>query len=163
LTSCQNPYAIFGIPTVLRDECCRLHSPHAVKAMVKSVLIADDNAFVRQRLSELFGREPDFEVCAVAENGRKAIEEAQESLPDLILLDLSMPVMNGLDAARVLKRLMPRVPIVMFSAYSDPFTEKEAHSAGVSALVSKFEDTSVLVRAARNLVDASALDDLSAA
>jgi DNA-binding NarL/FixJ family response regulator len=105
--------------------------------MVKSVLIADDNAFVRQRLSELFGREPDFEVCAVAENGGKAIEEAQELLPDLIVLDLSMPVMNGLDAARVLKRLMPRVPIVMFSAYSDPFTEKEAHSAGVSALVSK--------------------------
>jgi YesN/AraC family two-component response regulator len=60
--------------------------------MVKSVLIADDNAFVRQRLGELFNREPDFEVCAEAENGRKAIEEAQESHPDLILLDLSMPV-----------------------------------------------------------------------
>ncbi len=104
--------------------------------MVKSVLIADDNAFVRQRLGELFGREPDFQVCAVAENGRKAIEEAQESLPDLILLDLSMPVMNGLDAACVLKRLMPKVPIVMFSVYSDSFTEKEARSAGVSALVS---------------------------
>jgi DNA-binding NarL/FixJ family response regulator len=137
-------------------KCCTQHSPHAVIAMVKSVLIADDNAFVRQRLGELFGREPDFEVCAVAENGRKAIEEAQESLPDLILLDLSMPVMNGLDAARALKRLMPKVPIVMFSAYSDPFTEKEAHSAGVSALVSKFEDTSALVRTARNLVYATA-------
>ena len=131
--------------------------------MVKSVLIADDNAFVRQRLGELFNREPDFQVCAVAENGRKAIEEAEESHPDLILLDLSMPVMNGLDAARALKQLMPKVTIVMFSVYSDSFTEKEAHSAGVSALVSKFEDTSALVRKVRNLVYATALDQLFAA
>ena len=131
--------------------------------MVNSVLIADDNAFVRRRLVELFSREPDFEVCAEAENGRKAIEEAQESHPDLILLDLSMPVMNGLDAARALKRLLPDVPILMFSIYSDSFTEKEARSAGVSALVSKFEDTSALVRTARNLVYATALDHMSAA
>ena len=131
--------------------------------MVKSVLIADDNAFVRQRLGELFDREPDFEVCAEAENGSKAIEEAQESHPDLILMDLSMPVMNGLDAARALKRLMPEVPIVMFSVYSDSFTEREACSAGVSALVSKFEDMSALVRIARNLVYATTLDHLFAA
>ena len=130
--------------------------------MVKSVLIADDNAFVRQRLGDLFGREPDFEVCGEAENGRKAVEEAQELHPDLILLDLSMPVMNGLDAARALKRLMPEVPIVMFSAYSDSLTEKEARSAGVSALVSKSEQMSVLVGIARNLVYAT-LDYLSAA
>jgi|SRR5579872_2556146 len=74
--------------------------------MMKSVLIADDNAFVRQRLRELFSREPGFDVCAEAENGRKAVEQAQDTHPDLILLDLSMPVMNGLDAARALKRLI---------------------------------------------------------
>ena len=131
--------------------------------MVKSVLIADDNAFVRQRLGDLFSRESDFEVCGEAENGRKAVEEAQELHPDLILLDLSMPVMNGLDAARALKRLMPEVPIVMFSAYSDSFTEKEARSAGASTLVSKSERMSVLVGIARNLVYATPLDYLSAA
>jgi DNA-binding NarL/FixJ family response regulator len=131
--------------------------------MVKSVLIADDSAFVRKRLGELFNREPDFEVCAKVENGRMAIEQAQESHPDLILLDLSMPVMNGLDAARTLKRLMPEVPIVMFSAYSDSFTEKEARSAGVSALVSKFDDMSELVGIARNLVNGTSLDRLLAA
>ncbi len=131
--------------------------------MVNSVLIADDNAFVRQRLGDLFSREPDFEVCGEAENGRKAVEEAQELHPDLILLDLSMPVMNGLDAARALKRLMPEVPIVMFSAYGDSFTEKEARSAGASALVSKSEQISVLVGIARNLVYATPLDYLSAA
>lgn len=56
--------------------------------MRKAVLIADDNAFVRQRVGELFSREPDFEVCADAENGKKAVEEAQEFHPALILLDL---------------------------------------------------------------------------
>jgi DNA-binding NarL/FixJ family response regulator len=131
--------------------------------MVKSVLIADDNAFVRQRLGELFNQEPDFEVCAEAVNGRKAIEEAQKLNPDLILLDLSMPVMNGLDAARALKRLMPEVPIVMFSIHSDAFTEKEARSAGVAALISKFEDMSKLLGIVRNLLYPTALDQLSAA
>lgn len=120
--------------------------------MAKSILIADDNAFVRQRLAEVFNQEPDFEVCAIAENGRIAIDEAQELHPDLILLDFSMPVMNGLEAARALKQFMPEIPIVMFSIYSDSFTEKEARSAGVSALVSKFEDISGLVGIARNLL-----------
>src|SRR5262249_10233494 len=86
-------------------RCDGATSLRAVSEMVKSVLIADDNAFVRQRLGELFRREPDFEVCAEAENGKEAIEKAHGSRPDLIVLDLSMPVMNGLDAARALKRL----------------------------------------------------------
>jgi PleD family two-component response regulator len=94
-------------PNSEHGEVLQARSPSSVTAMVKSVLIADDNALIRQRLGELFSGEPDFEVCAVAETGRKAIEEAQESRPDLILLDLSMPVMNGLDAARALQRLMP--------------------------------------------------------
>src|SRR5437667_7214974 len=134
--------------------------------MVKSVLIEDDNALVRQGLCELFSREADFEICGEAENGWEAIAEAQDLHPDLILLDLSMPVMNGLDAARALKRLMPEVPIVMFSmfsAYSDSFTEKEARSAGASVLVSKSEQMSVLVGIARNLVYATPRDYLSAA
>jgi len=120
--------------------------------MVKSVLIADDNALIRQGLCELFSREVDFEICGEAENGREAIEEAQEVHPDLILLDLSMPVMNGLDAARALKRVMPEVPIIMYSAYGDSFTQREARSAGVSALVSKSENIAVLLGKARSLV-----------
>jgi DNA-binding NarL/FixJ family response regulator len=120
--------------------------------MVHSILIADDNAFIRSGLCELFNGEPDFGVCGEAENGKQAIEEAEELHPDLIVLDLSMPVMNGLDATRVLKRVMPEVPIVMYSAYSDSFTEKEAHSAGVSALVSKSEPMSVLVNKSRGVV-----------
>jgi DNA-binding NarL/FixJ family response regulator len=120
--------------------------------MTHTILIADDSLVIREALCSLFEREEDFDVCGEAENGREAVEKAQELHPDLILLDLSMPVMNGLDATRVLKRVMPEVPIVMYSAYSDSFTEKEARSAGVSALVSKSEHTSVLLSKARSFL-----------
>jgi DNA-binding NarL/FixJ family response regulator len=119
--------------------------------MSHTILIVDDNRYIRRGLCELFQREEDFDVCGDAENGKEAIEKAQELHPDLILLDLSMPVMNGLDATRVLKREMPEVPVIMYSAFCDAFTASEARSAGVSAVVSKSERTSVLLGAARNL------------
>ena len=119
--------------------------------MSHTILIADDSVSIRQGLCELFEREEDFNVCGDAENGREAVEMAQILHPDLILLDLSMPVMNGLDAARVLNRVMPEVPLIMYTAFSS-FTEKEARAAGISALVSKSENTSVLLGKARSLV-----------
>jgi two-component system, chemotaxis family, chemotaxis protein CheY len=119
---------------------------------VWSALIVDDNAFIRQALCEIFKRDGDFEVCGEAENGKEGIEKAQELHPDLIVLDLSMPVMNGLDAARALKRLMPTVPLIMFSEYSNTLSEQVARSAGISALVSKSEHVSVLVEKARSLL-----------
>jgi chemotaxis response regulator CheB len=85
--------------------------------MAKTVPVVDDNAYIRQALCAVFKREPDFEVCGEAENGREAVAKARELHPDLIVLDLSMPVMNGLDAARELKRLMPTVPLIMYSAF----------------------------------------------
>ncbi len=121
--------------------------------MSYSILIADDSLFIRDALCNLFEREEDFDVCGEAKNGKEAVEKARELHPDLILLDLSMQVMNGLDATRVLKRLMPEVPVIMFSAYSGPSTEKEVRSAGAFALVSKFEHVSVLLGKARSALD----------
>jgi DNA-binding NarL/FixJ family response regulator len=120
--------------------------------MAKTVLIVDDNAFIRQALCELFTHETDFEVCGEAENGKVAIEKAQELHPDLIVMDLSMPVMNGIEAARELRRLMPTVPLIIFSEYSDVFSAAEARMVGISALVSKSEHISVLVSKARALL-----------
>jgi DNA-binding NarL/FixJ family response regulator len=120
--------------------------------MLGSVLIVDDNPFIRQALCELFKREDDFEVCGEAENGKEGVEKAEELHPDLIVLDLSMPVMNGLDAARVLKHRMPAVPLVMFSEYSDAFSMQEARSIGISALISKSEHVSALIDKARSLL-----------
>jgi DNA-binding NarL/FixJ family response regulator len=117
--------------------------------MIHTVLIADDSLFIRKALCELFDREEDFDVCGEAENGSEAVEKARQLHPDLILLDLAMPVMNGFDATRVLKRVMPEVPIIMFSGYGDSSSEKEARSVGVWAFVSKSEQISVLLGKAR--------------
>ena len=122
----------------------------------KSVLIVDDNAFIRKALCELFERESDFEVCGEAENGKQGIEEAQRLRPDLIVLDLSMPVMNGFDAARVLKRLMPTVFLIMYSAFGDRVAEHQARLIGISEVVSKAEHASVLIHKARGLLYSSA-------
>ena len=121
--------------------------------MAKTVLLVDDNAAVRRALCGLFGSQTDFEVCGEAENGQEAIEKAERLRPDLIVMDLSMPVMNGIEAARILKRLMPAAPLIIFSEYSDVFSEQEARSTGVSALVSKSEHVSVLLGKARSLLD----------
>jgi len=120
---------------------------------LRSVLVVDDNPIVRRRLCELFTREGDFNICGEAENGREAIEKAQLLRPDLIVTDLSMPVMNGLEETRVLKKLMPSVPVIIFTAHSDPLVEKEAREAGVSAVVSKSEAVAVLITKARGLLD----------
>jgi len=121
--------------------------------MSHTILIADDSVFIRKALRNLFKREEDFDVCGEAKNGKEAVEKAQALHPDLILLDLSMSVMNGLDATRELKRVMPEVPIIMYSAHSESTTEHEARSAGVSALVSKFEHTSVLLGKMRSTLE----------
>ena len=125
-------------------------------AVKKTVLIVDDNAFIRQALCELFKREADFDVCGEAENGKDAIKKAQELRPDLIVLDLSMPVMNGFDAARVLKRLMPTVPLIMYSAFGDKLAEKQARLIGISEVVSKAENAGVLIHKARGLLNSAA-------
>ena len=120
--------------------------------MKKSVLIADDNAIFRRVIRHVFTSQEDFAVCGEAENGQEAIEKAQELHPDLIVMDLAMPVMGGIDAARVLGRLMPTVPMVVLSGYSDLFSAKDVRSAGVSALISKSEHISVLLGKARALL-----------
>ena len=117
--------------------------------MVKSVLIADDQEVIRRMLCFLFASQSDFEVCGEAENGQEAVEMAQVLHPDLIMLDLSMPVMNGIEAACALKRLMPMTPIIVFSEFTDVFSEREARTAGVAALVSKTDSLSVLLEKAR--------------
>jgi DNA-binding NarL/FixJ family response regulator len=120
--------------------------------MSHTILIADDSLFIREALCNLFEREADFRVCGEAENGKEVIAKAQQLHPDVILLDFSMPVMNGFDAARILKRIMPRVPLVMYSGFADRLAEQQARLIGISEVVSKSERASVLIDKVRNLL-----------
>ena len=119
--------------------------------MARSVIIVDDNRALRKALDRFFTTEEDFWVCGEAENGRDAIEKAQELHPDLIVTDLVMPVMNGLEEARLLKQLMPAVPVIIYTSYTSPSLEKEARLAGASAVVSKSEAVATLISEARAL------------
>ena len=119
--------------------------------MHKTVLIVEDNEFLRHALCELFRRQEDFDVCGVAQNGREAIEAAGRLQPDLIVLDLLMPEMNGLDAARALKRGLPAVPLILYSAIDDSLSE-EVRLIGISEVVSKSDPPSLLLKKARELV-----------
>jgi CheY-like chemotaxis protein len=127
--------------------------PEGDRVPARTVIIVDDNAMIRRLLCDLFTRAGDFDVCGQAENGREAIEKAQQLHPDLIVTDLSMPVMNGLEATRILKKLMPAVPVIIYTAHSDPFIEDAARSAGASAVMSKSEAVTVLIGEARSLLD----------
>jgi CheY-like chemotaxis protein len=86
--------------------------------MPKTILVADDNPIIRKALCQLFEREEGYELCEQARDGKEAIEIALRCRPDLIILDLSMPVMNGIEAARRLKKLMPEVPIFLFTMHA---------------------------------------------
>jgi CheY-like chemotaxis protein len=87
--------------------------------MARTILVADDNPLIRKMVCELFENEEDYDICAETTNGQEAIDLALKHRPDLIILDLAMPILNGLDASRELKKIMPEVPIILFSQYAD--------------------------------------------
>ena len=87
---------------------------------------------------------PEWKVCGEAANGCEAITKAYQLAPDLIVLDLSMPIMNGLDAAREIKRQMPDTVIVMFSVSGNSQLERVATAMGVNAVISKLDPGALL-------------------
>ena len=86
--------------------------------MAKTILIADDSPFIRKMLCRFFDVQEDYDICAEATNGQEAIDLALKHRPDLIVLDFEMPVLNGLEAARELGRIMPEVPIILFTQHA---------------------------------------------
>jgi DNA-binding NarL/FixJ family response regulator len=104
---------------------------------MKRILIADDNATVRRGLRGLIQHHPDWAVCGEAVDGRQAIEQAHELHPDVLLLDLAMPRMNGFDAARELAKLEPDVQILLCTVQLSTFVVREAEKMGIQGAVSK--------------------------
>jgi DNA-binding NarL/FixJ family response regulator len=130
----------------------------------KRVLIADDSEIVRN-IVRTFLTNAGFQVCGEVEDGCAAIERAKQLRPDLIVLDLSMPAMNGAEAASVLKGLMPDVPIVLFTMYSESVGSSLASAVGVDLVVCKPDGISNLVERIRSLlasIQSNALPSLRA-
>jgi CheY-like chemotaxis protein len=115
-----------------------------VVSMVKRVLIADDNPDMRKMICAVFHSEKSFELCAEAVNGEDAVAQARMCRPDLVILDLSMPVMNGIEAARVIHREMPRVPIILYTLYANAILESEAAAYGIKRVVPKNDLTNLV-------------------
>lgn len=116
------------------------------------ILIVDDSAPLRKSLRRFFECEPGWRVAGEASNGREAIEKAHELHPNIILLDLSMPEMNGLEAAKSLSTMMPSVPLVMFTSFMTSNLESEAHACGICKVIIKSDPVFELIRCVRSLV-----------
>src|SRR5258705_13722472 len=102
-----------------------------------TLLICDDNPNIRHLLRVYVESRTPFEVCGEAEHGMEAIEKAKELQPDLILLDLSMPIMTGAEAAVILKRIVPRMKIILFSMQVDDLSQSLGMAIGVDLTLSK--------------------------
>jgi DNA-binding NarL/FixJ family response regulator len=105
--------------------------------MRKSILIVDDSSVIRAATRHFLENETQCEVCGEAVDGLDAIEKARHLGPDLIILDLQMPRMNGLQAACELRKLNVAAPIILFTLYADAVRAIDAESAGITAIVNK--------------------------
>ncbi len=101
------------------------------------VLLVDDFEVVRVGLKTLLNGHEQWEICGEAENGQQAIERVRELSPDLVLLDVAMPVMNGFEAAKEIRRLAPATRIVIFTMHESDQLEEEVKRAGADAYLAK--------------------------
>lgn len=121
--------------------------------MAKQILIVDDNALIRHQIRKLLESQTEFEICAEAIDGAEAVCKVSECHPDLIVLDFLMPGMNGLETARIIRKLAPRLPILLFTLDQSAEIEREGHRAGADAVLPKAEGGTQLSAAVHRLLD----------
>jgi NarL family two-component system response regulator LiaR len=121
-----------------------------------TVLIADDHEIIRMSLTHLLARDDRLDVIGTAANGCEALQMVEQASPDVVLMDLSMPEMDGLTATQKIKRLHPEVIVIMFTAYLDHNLVYQSMKAGATGYLVKDahpgEIAEVIVRAARGEV-----------
>ncbi len=114
-----------------------------------SVLLVDDHQLVRAGLTTLVDADPDLTVVGEAENGRLALERAAETAPDVVLMDLSMPEMDGVEATRAILAEHPQTRVVVLTSFSDRERVQEALTAGAIGYILKDSDPRELLAAIR--------------
>lgn len=114
------------------------------------LLLADDHTLVVEGFRRLL--EPEFELAGAVEDGRALVAAAQKLKPDVVLLDISMPLLNGIDAARQLKKIMPELKLIFLTMHADPAYVTEAFRVGASGYLLKRSAASELVNAIREVL-----------
>jgi DNA-binding NarL/FixJ family response regulator len=123
---------------------------------LQKILIADDSEPMRKLHRDMAAQSGRWRLCGEAVNGLQAVHLARALRPDLIVLDLAMPVMDGLRAAPEILKELPRVPIILYTLHDMPNLELEARKAGVREVVSKGSDTLALSNAIHRLLNETA-------
>ncbi|MFZ1205844.1 MAG: response regulator [Candidatus Acidiferrales bacterium] len=122
----------------------------------KQILIADDHELLRRGIRSMLENEAGWEICGEAMNGQDAVDKAVALQPDLVILDINMPVLNGLAAVRQILRGAPKAKILVFTVHDSDQTEKEVRAAGGHAYLSKNNASQDLLRIVRDLLEGSA-------
>jgi DNA-binding NarL/FixJ family response regulator len=117
----------------------------------RRILVIDDGARVRE-IIRIFLEKDGFEVCGEAADGVEAIEQAKKLKPDLIVLDLAMPRMNGAEAASILSTTMPDVPIILLTLYQNVLGPALASTLGVKAIIDKTDGMDKLIQCVHSLL-----------
>jgi two-component system response regulator NreC len=120
------------------------------------ILIADDHAIIRGGLRALLAHEPGFEIVAEAADGRQAVELAERELPNVVILDISMPILNGLEAARRISSKSPDIQLVMLTVHADECYLMNALKAGARGYVLKSSSEFEVVEAVRAVAQGKA-------
>jgi NarL family two-component system response regulator LiaR len=115
------------------------------------VLIADDQDFIRRGVRAVLSDEKDIEVCAEAIDGRDALVKSLELKPDVVIMDIIMPRMDGIKATRLLRKVLPETKILSLSQYDSPELVNEVKRAGAAAFVSKLLVWDKLVQSLRKV------------
>jgi DNA-binding NarL/FixJ family response regulator len=111
------------------------------------VLIADDYEAVRKGVCAILTSRGDIEICAEASNGQEAVRMAKELKPDVVLMDMTMPVMDGLEASKRILQIFPEMPIIMFSMHKSDVLTQKAKDVGLRGFVTKAESATSLLKA----------------
>jgi DNA-binding NarL/FixJ family response regulator len=127
--------------------------------MTVRLIVADDHATVRDALSVMLGLDDDVDVVASAANGREAVDLVAEHDPDVVLMDLNMPVMDGVEATRRIRTAHPEVAIVVLTTFGDDDSILAALQAGASGYLTKDADRGTILHAVRGAADGHAILD----